>query len=135
MFVYELSGCGFEYSCSHLNFRFPACFEQRFPWHSGNYRVWIHSEMHTWHDKNIQSMGQIVLTTDSVIQKYWLISIKFKICISQLIAKSLLKQLNLNQIRHYLPGHSQIWCHIFFSQKMLKYFNDSKNQSFSVLWL
>ena len=24
------------------------------PWHSGNYRVWIHSETHTWHDKNIQ---------------------------------------------------------------------------------
>ena len=22
----------------------------------GNYRVWIHSEMHTWHDKNIKSV-------------------------------------------------------------------------------
>ena len=28
MFVYELSGCGFETSCSHLNFRCRACFEQ-----------------------------------------------------------------------------------------------------------
>ena len=55
VFVYELSGCGFESSCSHLNFRFRACFEQRVSWHSGNYKVWIHSEMRTWHDKNIQS--------------------------------------------------------------------------------
>ena len=28
-------------------------FDQRVPWHSGNYRVWIHSETHTWLDKNI----------------------------------------------------------------------------------
>ena len=27
------------------------------PRHSGNYRVWIHSETRTWHDKNIQSRG------------------------------------------------------------------------------
>ena len=39
----------------NLNFRFPTCFEQGVPWHSGNYRVWIHSESRTWHDKNIQS--------------------------------------------------------------------------------
>ena len=50
VFVYELSGCGFESSCSHLNFRFRACFKQGVPWHSGNYRVWIHSEMRAWHD-------------------------------------------------------------------------------------
>ena len=25
-----------------------------YSWHSGNYRVWIHSETRTWHDKNIQ---------------------------------------------------------------------------------
>ena len=55
VFVYDLSGCGFESSCSHLNFRFPTCFEQGVPWHSGNYRVWIHSETRTLHDKNIQS--------------------------------------------------------------------------------
>ena len=55
VFVYELSGCGLKSSCSHLKFRFRACFEQEAPWHSGNYRVWIHSEMRTWHDKNIQS--------------------------------------------------------------------------------
>ena len=55
VFVYELSGCEFESSCSYLNFRFRACSEQGVPWHSGNYRVWIHSETRTWHDKNIQS--------------------------------------------------------------------------------
>ena len=36
VFVYELSASGFESSCSHLNFRFRACFEQGVPWHSGN---------------------------------------------------------------------------------------------------
>ena len=30
-FVYKLSGCGFESSCSHLNFKFRACFEQGVP--------------------------------------------------------------------------------------------------------
>ena len=29
-----------------------SCFEQGVPWHSRNYRVWIHA--HRWHDKNIQ---------------------------------------------------------------------------------
>ena len=52
--VYKLSGCGFESRCSDLNFRFRACFEQGVPGHSGNYRMWIHSEMRTWHDKNSQ---------------------------------------------------------------------------------
>ena len=55
VFVYELSGCGFESHCSHLNFRFCACIEQWVPWHPGSYRVWIHSEMCMWHSKNIQS--------------------------------------------------------------------------------
>ena len=55
VFIEELSGSGFESSCSHFTFRFRACFEQGVPWHSGNYRVWIHSETRTWHDKNIQS--------------------------------------------------------------------------------
>ena len=27
VFVYDLSGCGFESSCSHLTFRFGGCFE------------------------------------------------------------------------------------------------------------
>ena len=55
VFVYELDGCGFESRCSHLNFRYRACFEQGVPWHSGKYRVWIHSKIRTWHDYNMQS--------------------------------------------------------------------------------
>ena len=51
VFVYELSGCRFDSSCSHLNFTFPVCFEQGVPWHSCNYRVWIHFKMHAWHDE------------------------------------------------------------------------------------
>ena len=39
VFVYELSGSGFQSSCSHLNFRFHTCFKQGVPWHSGNYSV------------------------------------------------------------------------------------------------
>ena len=31
----------------HLNFKFRACFEQGVAWHSGNYRVWIHTERRT----------------------------------------------------------------------------------------
>ena len=57
LFGYELSGSGFESSCSHFTFRFRACFEQGVPWLSGNYRVWIHSETRTWHEKNIQSLS------------------------------------------------------------------------------
>ena len=34
VFVYEMSGCGFESRCCHLNFRYGACFEQGVPWHS-----------------------------------------------------------------------------------------------------
>ena len=35
VFVYELSGCGLESRCCHLNFRYGTCFEQGVPWHSG----------------------------------------------------------------------------------------------------
>ena len=55
VFVYELSGCGFESRCIHLIFRYGACFQQGVSWHSGNCRVWIHSQTRTWHDKNTQS--------------------------------------------------------------------------------
>ena len=55
VFVYELSGCGLKSCCSHLNFRYRTCSKQEVSWHSGKYRVQIHSEMRTWHDKNIQS--------------------------------------------------------------------------------
>ena len=47
MFVYELSGSGFESSCSHLTFRFRTRFEHKVPLHSVDYRVWVHSETRT----------------------------------------------------------------------------------------
>ena len=56
LFVYELSDCGFESRCNHLNLRYRACFEQGAPWHSRNYRVQIHSKMRMRHDKNAQSL-------------------------------------------------------------------------------
>ena len=31
MFVYELSGCGFECCCDHLNYRYCPCFERGVP--------------------------------------------------------------------------------------------------------
>ena len=46
------------------------------------------------------------LTTDSSTEKYYTILIKCKIRISQLIAKILLKQRRLKQIRHCLTGHN-----------------------------
>ena len=60
MCVYERSGCGFESSCSHLKFKFCACFEQDVPWHSGSYRVWIHCETRTWHDNNVQPRKSVI---------------------------------------------------------------------------
>ena len=47
IFVYELSGCGFESSCNRLNFRFRAWFKQGVSWHSGNYRV-------TWQENTLK---------------------------------------------------------------------------------
>ena len=55
VFIYELSGCGFDSRCSHVNFRSYARFEQRLPWHWSNYRMWIHPETRRWHDNKIQS--------------------------------------------------------------------------------
>ena len=57
MFVYKLSGCGFESSYSYLNIGFRNCFQQGVPWHSGNYKMSIHSKMRTWNDRKIQSNG------------------------------------------------------------------------------
>ena len=42
VFIYELNGCGFEFSCCHLSFRYLACFQRGVPWHIGKYRVYIH---------------------------------------------------------------------------------------------
>ena len=79
MFVYELSGCGFESRYSHLNFRFCACFEQGVPWHSGNDREWIHSEMHMWHDKSIQLNFNSCSFSDVF---FWPVNCTWQVCIS-----------------------------------------------------
>ena len=72
-------GCGFESRCTRLNFRYRTCFEQGVPWHSGNYRVCIHSETRTWRNENIQSdsfnlkthewqfWGEPLVTIDDII--------------------------------------------------------------------
>ena len=60
MLVYEQSVCEFESCYSHLNFRYRTCFEQGFPWHSGNYRVQIHFKTRTWHDKITQTNGYAI---------------------------------------------------------------------------
>ena len=78
LFVYELSGCGFGSSCSHLNSRFRVCFEQGVPWHSGSYRVWIHSETRTWHDKNIQSVKTPVFVIALVMPDFGISTAIFK---------------------------------------------------------
>ena len=56
VFIYEIRDCGFESHWSHFNARYCACFEQGVPWHSGIYRLRIHSELSMWHDTNIQSV-------------------------------------------------------------------------------
>ena len=56
--IYESNGFGFESSCSHLNFRFRACFEQGVPCNSGNYRARIHSENAyvTWQEHTVRKL-------------------------------------------------------------------------------
>ena len=53
-FFCKISGCGIDSCCSYLNFRYRGCFEQGAPWHSDNYRVYMHSKTRTWHDKKRQ---------------------------------------------------------------------------------
>ena len=47
--------CGFESSCNHVNFRFRTASSKKFLDINETIRVWIHSETHMWHSKNIQS--------------------------------------------------------------------------------
>ena len=42
------------------------CFEQGVPWHSGNYKVWIHFKTLTWHGKNRESILTTFYKTCSV---------------------------------------------------------------------
>ena len=68
LFVYELSGGGFQSRCRQLIFRYHACFEQEVPWHSGNYRRWIPSERRTWHDKNTQVRFAALILAFNIFQ-------------------------------------------------------------------
>ena len=43
VFFYILSGLGFQFRCSHLNFKYRVYIKPSIPWHSHNYRVCIHS--------------------------------------------------------------------------------------------
>ena len=49
------AGTILESRWSHLNFIHGTCIMQGALWHSGNYRVLIHSKTCMWHDKNMQS--------------------------------------------------------------------------------
>ena len=53
VFVYELSGPGSESRCSHLNFRFRACLEQRVPWHSGKYNKYNKNDIGLYRDDGL----------------------------------------------------------------------------------
>ena len=55
--------------------------------------------------KTTRNWTNFDLTTDSLIEKYQPISIKFKICIFQLIDDIELRKQSLNQIRNCLTGH------------------------------
>ena len=59
--IWSWNDCNGPRTHNHLvrkqNFRYRACLKQGVPWHLGNYRVWIHSEMRTWHGKNIQYLS------------------------------------------------------------------------------
>ena len=72
---------------SHFTFRFRACFEQGVSWHSGNCRVWIHSQTRTWHDKNIQLKTYLL----------WLFVL---IIVCNFLSKLLVQRLSLNRSSH-----------------------------------
>ena len=48
-----------------------ACFEQGVPWHSGNYRVWIHPKIAyvTWQEHTVKCTVQ--MSTQSRAQSFW----------------------------------------------------------------
>ena len=70
VFVDDLSGYGIEYRCSNLNFWFCTSFEKGFPWHSGNYTVWINSETCTWNKKKSKGRCTAQISTHSTAQSF-----------------------------------------------------------------
>ena len=128
VFIYKLSGCGFESSCSHLNFRFRACFEQGVPWHSCNYRVWIHSETCTWHDKNIHLNCQWCFFVKGILEaKFGPMSTKklsnsFAKTEFSVISLSTINLLEMCDINFFFPIISLITFQI--PSKLFSYFED-----------
>ena len=104
MFIYKPRGCGFN----HINYRFCACSEEEVPWHSGNYRVWIHSETRTWHDKNIQSVRSCV---------FWLRFLQIAIIMFKILLSLFLASWFHGLIFSYL----QMTCRPFYDVKLLPY--------------
>ena len=78
VFVLELSGCGFESRCCHLNFRYGSCFKEGVSWHSGKRWVWIHSDMTLTHS-DMKLDHDMIITyskmhlTDKYSQHSWII--------------------------------------------------------------
>ena len=60
VFVYKISGYGFQSLCIHLNLWYRFCYEQGARWSSGKHRVWIHCEMHTWDVDNRRSKATCI---------------------------------------------------------------------------
>ena len=73
VFVYELSGCGFESRCCHLTSGMAPASSKEFFDIQVNYRVWIHSETRTWHGNNIQCVLIFMLKLQAASDKhvYW----------------------------------------------------------------
>ena len=86
--VYELSGSGFESSCSHLNFRICAWFEQGVPWHSRNYRRFQPALLNLLHG--------IPLNAQKIFKKWW---------IHNYIAKFILNWDELFKVHIVLPWY------------------------------
>ena len=68
-------------------------------------------------------MTNFQLTTDSLTEKYYAISIKIKIRIYQLLTKIELKQQNLNQIRQFDRAYS-----VTFKTEISQFHKESESE-------
>ena len=59
VFVYQLNSCGFGSRCTHLNFRYRACFEQGILDIQANIECGFN--LCTWHDNKVQSIGFVIV--------------------------------------------------------------------------
>ena len=105
---------------SRTRFRFCVRFEQGFCWHSGSYGVWIHSEMHTWHDKNIQSNApyRSVLTIQpnhlASLAKWLSASLWTKCLWVRVQFQSLRLQISLNFLNQFCLGCISLKGNIYY---------------------